>query len=240
MAALQGYPGPSDPFKRHRLRAKEIIMFKHIPQTLSGLLFAATLTAVQAVQAEERPWYLTLDAGLTSASDPTFAGGRLTTRRGAAYGGAVGRHFGPHWRVEAAVTYRNNPVRRVGSPGFDPVPNDADWASLFLTVNALYDFNGFQLGTAKVRPYLGLGLGRAQEVDTDLRVGGAEREYSGSGNARQLMAGLRWDYGSPWVADVGVTLADAGTVRLKATGAAESFDARYRTTTWTARLGYRF
>jgi opacity protein-like surface antigen len=109
-----------------------------------------------------------------------------------------------------------------------------------VTVNAVYDFDAFPLGTARVRPYVGLGVGRAQEVDADLRVGGVEREYSGSGNARQLMAGVRWDYGSPWVADVGVTLADAGTVRFKATGSSQSFDARYRATTVLARLGYRF
>jgi hypothetical protein len=54
------------------------------------------------------------------------------------------------------------------------------------------------------------------------------------------MAGLRWDYGSPWVADFGVTVADAGTVRLKATGDSASFDAKYRVTTAMARLGYRF
>lgn len=210
---------------------------KLFPHVLFGLFFATTLTAAHA---EERPSYLTLEAGVTSASDPAFAGGRLTTRRGTAYGGAVGRHFGPNWRVEAAVAYRNNPVGRVSSPGFDPEPKDADWASLFLTVNALYDFDGFQLGKAQVRPYVGLGLGRAQEVDTDLRVGRVEREYSGSGSARQLMVGLRWNYGSPWVADVGVTVADAGTVRFKATGSSESFDARYRATTVSARLGYRF
>ncbi len=210
---------------------------KLIPQALCGLFLASSLTTAHA---EERPWYLTLDAGFTSASDPSFAGGRLTTRRGEAYGGAFGRHLGPNWRVEAAIAYRNNPVKRVGSPGFDPEPQGADWASLFVTVNAVYDFDGFQLGTAKVRPYVGLGLGRAQEVDTDLRVAGVEREYSGSGSARQLMLGLRWDYGSPWVADVGITLADAGTVRFKATGASQSFDARYRATTVLARVGYRF
>jgi opacity protein-like surface antigen len=109
-----------------------------------------------------------------------------------------------------------------------------------VTVNALYDFDGFRLGAARVRPYVGLGLGRAQEVDTDLRVGGVEREYSGSGNARQLMLGLRWDYGSPWVADVGVSMADAGTVRFKGTGSSQSFDARYRATSAMARIGYRF
>ena len=120
---------------------------KLIPQALCGLFLASSLTTALA---EERPWYLTLDAGLSSASDPSFAGGRLTTRQGAAYGGAFGRHLGPNWRVEAAIAYRNNPVKRVGSAGFDPEPQDADWASLFVTVNAVYDFDGFQLGTAKV------------------------------------------------------------------------------------------
>jgi hypothetical protein len=37
-----------------------------------------------------------------------------------------------------------------------------------------------------------------------------------------------------------VTVADAGTVRLKATGSSQSFDARYRATSVVARLGYRF
>jgi len=206
-------------------------------RALCGLFTATLLTAAHA---EDRPWYLTLDAGLTRAGDPAFAGGRLTTRQGAAYGGAIGRQLGPHWRVEAAVMYRNNPVRRVTSPGFDAQPADADWASVLLTVNALYDFTGVKFGQVEVRPYLGLGLGRAQEVDTDLRVGGSAREFSGSGSARQFMGVLRWNYGSPWIADLGVVVADAGTVRLKSTSTAESFDARYRTTTFTARLGYRF
>lgn len=208
-----------------------------ICKALFGLFVATPLTVAYA---QERPWYFTVDAGITTASDPPFAAGRLTTRRGVAYGGAFGRHFGPNWRLEAAIAYRNNPVRRVDSPGFDVAPKDADFASLFVTINAVYDFDGFMLGTAEVRPYVGLGLGRAQEVDTDLRVGGAEREYSGSSSARQLMLGLRWDYSSPWVADIGVSLADAGTVRLKATGGPQSFDARYRVTTAIARVGYRF
>jgi opacity protein-like surface antigen len=136
--------------------------------------------------------------------------------------------------------YRNNPVKQVTSPGFDARPGDADWASLFVTVNALYDFDAFKLGPANVRPYLGLGIGRAQEVDTDLTLGGAQREYSGSGSARQLMAGLRWDYGSPWIADVGVSLANTGRIRLAPTGGGAAVDAKYRATTVVARLGYRF
>lgn len=190
--------------------------------------------------AQERPWYLSVDAGVSNATDPDFAGGRLSTKQGLSYGGAIGRRLGQDWRVEGAVTYRNHPVRQVTSPGFDARPGDADWASLFLTVNVFYDFSTFKLGRASVRPYVGLGLGRAQEVDADLTAGGVAREFSGSGSARQLMAGLRWDYGRPWTADIGVSMADAGRIRLTRTGGGDSVGARYRATTFTARLGYRF
>jgi hypothetical protein len=237
VAAQQRHSSPRQPTSAHERKAKEIHMLRFIPRALCGLFAATSLTAAQA---KDDAWYATFDAGITNASDPTFSGGRLTTRQGSAYGGAIGRHLGPNWRVEAAVMYRNNPVRKVSSPGFDPQPKDADWASVFVTVNALYDFDGFRLGKANVRPYVGLGVGRAQEVDTDLSVGGSAREYSGSGSARQFMAGLRWDYGSPWVADIGITMVDAGTVRLKATGSSSSIDAKYRATTVMARLGYRF
>lgn len=207
------------------------------------ILPAAVIAACclgSAALAQERPWYVTLDAGVSNAGDPDFAGGRLTTRPGMAYGGAIGRQIGTDFRVEAGLMYRSNAVRQVSSPGFDPRPGDADWASVLITVNAFYDFAGFKLGPASVRPYVGLGIGRAQEVDTDLTAGGAAREYSGSGSARQVMAGLRWDYGGPWTADLGVSRADTGRIRLDRTGGGAGVDVRYRATTVTARLGYRF
>jgi hypothetical protein len=204
---------------------------------LAGLALACS---VSTASAQDRPWYVSVDAGLSRTGDPDFAGGRLGTSQGAAYGGTFGRRLGENWRVEAALMYRNNPVKQVSSPGFDARPGDADWASLLVTVNALYDFGAFKLGPANVRPYVGLGIGRAQEVDTDLTFGGAKREYSGSGSARQFMAGLRWDYGSPWVADAGVSLASTGRIRLAPTGGGAAFDAKYRATTVVARLGYRF
>ena len=213
-------------------------MFRH--PLLSRAVLVMTFAFGGSAIAQERPWYVAVDAGLSRAADPDFAGGRLSTRQGMAYGGAIGRQIGPDFRVEAAVMYRNNPVRQVSSPGFDARPGDADWASLFLTVNAFYDLPAFKLGSASVRPYVGLGIGRAQEVDTDLTAAGVAREYSGSGSARQVMAGLRWNYGSPWTADLGLSRADAGTIRMAATGGGAAVDARYRATTFTARLGYRF
>jgi hypothetical protein len=204
--------------------------------SLAGLALAL---GANAASAQDRPWYLTVDAGLSRTSNPDFAGGRLTTRQGPAIGGAIGRRLGQDWRVEAAVMYRNNPVKQVSSPGFDARPGDADWASLTFTVNALYDFGAFKLGPANVRPYLGLGIGRVQELDADLTSAGAEREFSGSGSARQFMAGLRWDYGSPWVADVGVSRTNTGRIRLAPTGGGAPVEVKYHATTVMARLGYR-
>lgn len=216
---------------------QEFSMSRFVSLPLAAL---ALLCTINTAEAQDRPWYVTVDAGANRVGDPTFANGRLSTGVGQAFGGAVGHHLGSNWRVEAAVMYRSNKVKQVSSPGFDVTPRDGDLASLMLTVNAFYDFDAFKLGTANLRPYVGVGIGRAQEVDTDLTVGGAAREFSGSGSARQLMAGLRWDYGSPWVADVGVSLANTGSLRLAPAGLGSASTLKYRATTVVARLGYRF
>ena len=216
----------------------ELSMTRLFFSRLAGLLAVCCLSGAAA--AADRPWYLSLDAGVSRAGDPTFANGRLTTRPGAAFGGSIGRQLGSDWRIEGAVMYRSHGVREVSTSGFDRRPNDADLASLFLTVNVLYDWPAFKLGPANVRPYTGFGIGRAQEVDTDLAIGGVEQEFSGSRSSRQFLAGLRWDYGSPWTAEFGLSVADAGRVRLARTGGGAPVDLRYRATTAITRLSYRF
>lgn len=54
------------------------------------------------------------------------------------------------------------------------------------------------------------------------------------------MAGLRWDYGRPWVADVGVSLTRSGRISLAPSSGGTAYQTRYRATTVMARLGYRF
>lgn len=212
-------------------------MPRFLALALAGLVMSSGLSPAVA---QERPWYVTIDAGLSATGHPDFSDGRLTTRQGSALGGSIGRYLGQSWRLEAAVMYRNNAVRQVSASGFDARPGDADWASVVLTVNGFHDFDAFRLGQASVRPYVGLGAGHAQEVDADLSAAGAEREFSGSSSAGQLMAGLRWDYGSSWVADVGVALTQSRRIRLVPTGSGATVEARYRATTVMARLGYRF
>jgi len=103
----------------------------------------------------------------------------------------------------------------------------------------LKDFDGWSTGWATFKPYVGAGLGIAQEVDTDLNIGGLQREFSGNRAAWQLLAGVNWQYRSPWFAGVGLRYIDAGTVRLKSSGLGQ-LDVDYKGIGLDVRLGYRF
>jgi opacity protein-like surface antigen len=107
--------------------------------------------------------------------------------------------------------------------------------------NVLKDFEGWNTGWASFKPYVGAGVGIAQEVDTDLNIAGVQREFSGNRAAWQLLAGVNWHYRSPWFAGVGVRYIDAGTLRLKSSppGLGE-VKADYKGLGLGVRLGYRF
>ena len=204
------------------------------------LLGVAALCTVAGAQAAERPWAISLELGPSQASSARLAGGQLSTRAGPAYGGSISRRLGEDWRVGASVMYRQHPVSRISSPGFDPRPSDGELASVMLSLNLYRDLGRFQLGPALLRPYVGLGLGRAQEVDVDLSAAGRPREFSGSNRAWFASAGVNWDYSGPWSAGLHLSLADAGTLRFQPSGGGAAQDFRYRSTTLAASLGYRF
>lgn len=203
---------------------------------------AAIAVLPMAATAADRGLSFTLLGGTSNLSDPstTFGAGngRLVLGSGTAYGGSVAWRFAPSWRLEGEVVYRNNDVDRSTVPGLDVNPGDADYASVALMANLLWDVGRWPLGTVTLRPYVGVGIGRLQELDTDLRVAGQPAEFSGSGRARQLLAGLEWDYSSRWTAGVGLRRVDAGRVTLKGPQGSVTVDHGG----WGAelRLGYRF
>ena len=205
-------------------------------------LMAVTLTSTPHAAAADRGLSVTLSGGTSQISDPGARfdgqGGRLALGSGTAVGGSVGWRFAESWRLEGEVLYRNDSVGATTVPGLDPRPGDADYASVALMANLLWDVGRWTVGPATLRPYLGVGIGRLQELDTDLRVAGQAVEFSGSGGARQLLAGLEWDYRSPWTAGVGLRWVDAG--RLKLIGPAGTLEVDHRGWSAELRLGYRF
>lgn len=218
---------------------------------LAAALLCASLApsaafAQRAATATDAPWYVLLTGGASMVSDPnvTLGGssGRLELGSGTTFGGAVGRRFSDSLRGELEISYRSNAVKRAGVQGLDASQPDGDLAALFLMANVYYDFAPIPAGPARFRPYVGLGLGFAQEVDTDLRARGAAAQFSGSGAAWQLALGVNWDYGSRWIAGVGLRYTDAGRVDMTGSGgvAGQNLDLRYRAVTASASIGYRF
>lgn len=217
----------------------------------SALLFAASVPLCSAETGTSTSrWYLTVSSGASFISDPdvTFspgagpsASGKLELGGGFMAGGAVGWYLRPDVRIELDYNYRNNELSSTSVPGLDRDPSDADYASVLIMANVFKDFDGWSTGWAEFRPYLGAGLGIAQEVDTDLEIGGVAREFSGDRRAWQLLAGVNWQYRSPWFAGVGIRYIDAGTVGLESSpsGLGE-IEADYQGLALDIRLGYRF
>jgi len=219
--------------------------------SITALLLATAVPLCAAQAAENTPsWYATGSLGTSLISEPgaTYTppggpagSGKLKLGNGFMTGGSVGWHLRPNWRIEADYNYRTNKLRSSSVPGLDASQSDADLASVLIMANVLKDFDGWSGGWATFKPYVGAGLGVAQEVDTDLNVGGVQREFSGNRAAWQLLAGVNWHYRSPWFAGVGVRYVDAGTVRLKSSlsGLGE-IKADYKGLGLDVRLGYRF
>lgn len=234
----------------HRVKTDMTLRLRQTASAATFLMGAAipVLSAAQTAEsATPNRWYGTIYLGASSVSDAdaTLSGsgpGKLRLGSGETYGGAIGRRIGNDFRVEGEISYRSNKIKSTSVPGLNSAQTDADYAALFLMVNGYYDFPELVTSFAKFRPYVGAGIGRAQEVDTDLQIGGAQREFSGSKTASQLLAGVNWDYNSRWSAGIGIRYTNAGKVKLEGTGATagQTLTADYKGTTLIASVGYRF
>lgn len=213
--------------------------------TLMAPLLALGLAGTAG--AEERPWYFHANLGTSSVSNPSVnlgsnSVGQLKIGSGSTNGGALGRRLSPDLRLEAEISYRSNSLKNSTAGGIDTQQPDADYAALFLFANLLYDLPGWSTSFATFRPYVGVGLGRAQEIDTDLKLGGAAREFSGSKAASQWLLGVNWDYNSAWSAGLSVRGTRVSKLALKGSGPAngQTLTTSYRGTTALVTLGYRF
>lgn len=216
---------------------------------LTTLLTCAISPTADAADGGDR-WYASIYGGSSlvgsssarlSRSGQLDSSGALDSRPGLVTGGAVGLRLHPAWRVELEMTYRSNELKRVSVAGLDRNPVDGDLASLMYMANGYYDFAAWNTSFAAFRPYLGVGVGFAQEIDTDQTIGGSTVEFSGSRAAYQLLAGVNWHYRSRWSAGLGLRYTNAGSVKLDTERSGLGpLRVKYDGLALTAGLGYRF
>jgi outer membrane protein W len=216
---------------------------------VSVLLASAHSAHAQTVNEEDARWYVTLNGGWSGIRDANTefqprsgpkSTGELQLKGGYLVGAAVGYRIAPSWRAELEVALRSNDVDKATVAGLDRSPNNADLASLSFMFNGYYDFSGWQTAIGTMRPFVGAGLGWAQEIDADLKAGSLKQQFEGDRLAYQLLAGINNDFGNGWFAGVRLKWFDAGTAKLESTSNFGTLNVDYSGLSAEVSLGYRF
>ena len=207
---------------------------------IAVLLAAATVAGAAVAQEDGRGFYLKGFGGLSTllGDDVTFRGS-LDGGSGVSYGsgliagGALGFAYNPNLAAEVEYAYRTG-----DADGFrDGVASSGDFASTSVMLNAIYTFDALGNG---VRPYVGLGIGAANEIDFDLEGGPNKGEYNDTWIfAFQGIAGLSYDITETWRLNGEVRYFDAGTPTLSGPDGAR-LEARYNTFDALVGVTYRF
>lgn len=212
---------------------------------VSIIVAASTFSACDASAAEKRGFYTNVYVGpsgllstnLTeSRTQGGTASGSTSFDPGIGFGGAFGYRYGNGWAAELAWDYRRHGLKRLGGSSVD-----GDFASNTFFLNGYYRFAKWGV----VRPFVGAGVGWAQEVDIDIKRNGRALSYSRSGGvAFQGILGGEVDLSANWslVGDVRAMGVSSGSFKAEDAGAGGriSSDPSYRPVSINLGLSYRF
>lgn len=217
------------------------------PVAAVAVAFASALSSPLVHSSSQDPagWYGNLFLGpsnlgstsMTETRSPgNAAGNRAEFGSGFGFGGAVGYRYGNGWAAEVAMDYRRHNLKKLGTTTVD-----GDFASLTLFLNGYYRFEKW----GQVRPFVGAGIGRTQEIDIDITRDGRSLSYSRSGGtALQAMFGGEVDLSNRWsvVADLRVMRVSSGTFQLENGGAGGTLTGSpaYRPVSLNLGVTYRF
>ncbi len=109
---------------------------------------------------------------------------------GFATGISLGYNFSKNITAEVGWEYKSNEVSITNNG----IKSNGDYASNFIYLNGIYNFNT----TGKLTPYVGLGASLIQEIDFDFGMG-ENTSFSDSGNiGLQGIAGLDYNFSEKW------------------------------------------
>jgi opacity protein-like surface antigen len=220
-------------------------------RTLAMAITAAATVAPAIVKADESGVYVAAIGGFNMMSNQAFQFtppvGASTTNQaqlGSSWlaGGTLGYRLNNSSRIEAEYIYRRNKVSGVAVPQFAGATATGDYNSVQIMANGLFDFAEWSIGTAKARPYIGVGLGLAQEVDTDLSAPGRTGlEFSGNKFTYQLLTGVRIEYDSGLFSGIGLSYGKTSKVKMKGSSSTTGIvTSDYEPLSIRISAGYRF
>ncbi len=175
--------------------------------TSAGLAVMCALCITRRAYADDTDYngtYVRLMGGLNFAMDSDFDGssgdsfpsGEASLDAGALVGLAAGYRFNRNFAADLDYVYRSNDLDSIKRSGGTTIADGGDLASVAIMANGYYHFDFARSWS----PYIGLGLGFLQEIDSDVRLTGvnAQKDLEDQVFAWQAMVGAEVPIDANW------------------------------------------
>jgi outer membrane protein W len=215
---------------------------------ISVSVFSLLITVSNTIADDSGRYFIKLQGGFAFLSDRDIeqfnvAAGETQVDASFDTGYAVGTAFGyyitDNWLAEVSWDYRSNDNDSIKADRNNLI-DDGEFASNMFFLNGYYRFD--EIGSTSVRPYLGLGLGFAQEIDIDLSSAAGTRSFSSDGEfAYQLIVGASYSFTDNWsvTSDLRYTRVN-GFDMSEEDGSAQFVDVDYDPITIMLGIAYTF
>lgn len=139
---------------------------------------------------------LALDTDFDGSSSGSFPSGDANLKAGSIVGIAGGYKFSRNFSLELEYAYRSNDIDSIDGPSGTRLADGGDLASVAIMTNAYYYFDVAESWS----PYIGVGVGLAQEIDSDVRLTQVsdQRDLEDEGFAWQLILGAEVALDTNW------------------------------------------
>jgi opacity protein-like surface antigen len=137
-----------------------------------------------------------LDSDFNGSSPDSFPSGEASLDTGAIVGLGGGYRFSRNFAAELEYAYRSNDIDTIKHEGGATVADGGDLASVAIMANGYY-----YLGLADTwSPYIGLGMGFLQEIDSDVQLTGvnSQKDLEDQVFAWQAMLGAEVPLNESW------------------------------------------
>lgn len=137
-----------------------------------------------------------LDSDFDGSRPDSFPSGEASLDTGAVVGLAAGYRFNRNFAADLDYAYRSNDINKIKGTGGTTIADGGDLASVAIMANGYYYLDFAETWS----PYIGLGLGFLQEIDSDVELTGldSQKDLEDQVFAWQAMAGAEVPIDQNW------------------------------------------
>jgi opacity protein-like surface antigen len=137
-----------------------------------------------------------LDSDFDGSNPNSFPSGEANLDTGAVVGLAAGYRFNRNFAADLDYAYRSNDIDKIEGSGGTTIADGGDLASVAIMANGYYYFDFADTWS----PYIGLGLGFLQEIDSDVQLTGvnSQKDLEDQVFAWQAMVGAEVPIDQNW------------------------------------------